>query len=89
MRRDAKKNIQYIMELDAVGSTAEHLKRIGIPEEACSNMTAAWVKCYTEWLRIGNVKLLKILMKYGGFAEADPTKSEERHMHCFLSRFAV
>ena len=76
MRRDAKKTIQYIMELDAVGNTAENLKRVGIPEEACSNMTATWVKCYTEWLRTGNVKLLEVLMKYGGFDEADPTKSE-------------
>ena len=34
------------------------------------------MKCYTEWLRTGNTKLLEVLMKYGGFDEADPTKSE-------------
>ena len=67
MRRDAKKTIRYIMELDAVG----------IPEEACSNMTATWVKCYTEWLRTGNVKLLEVLMKYGGFDEAELKKARE------------
>ena len=77
MRRDAKKTIQYILGLDAVGNTAENLKRVGIPEEACSNMTATWVKCYTEWLRTGNVKLLEVLMKYGGFDEAELRKTRE------------
>ncbi len=77
MRRDAKKTIQYILELDAVGNTKENLKRVGIPEEACSNMTATWVKCYTEWLRTGNVKLWEVLMKYGGFDEAELRKAKE------------
>ena len=77
MRRDAKKTIQYIMGLDAVGNTMENLKRVGIPEEACTNMTATWGKCYTEWLRTCNVKLLEVLMKYGGFDEAELRKARE------------
>ena len=77
MHRDAKKTIQYILELDAVGNTKENLIRVGIPEEACTNMTATWVKCYTEWLRTGNIKLLEVLMKYGGFDEAELRKARE------------
>ena len=77
IRKDAKKTIQYIMELDAVGNTKENLIRVGIPEEVCTNMTATWVKCYTEWLRTGNVKLLEALMKYGGFDEAELRKAKE------------
>ena len=77
MCRDAKKTIQYIMGLDAVGNTEENLKRVGIPDDACTNMTATWVKCYTEWLRTGNIKLLEVLMKYGGFDEAELRKARE------------
>ena len=77
MHRDAKKTIQYIMGLDAVGNTEENLKRVGIPEDACTNMTATWVKCYTEWLKTGNIKLLEALMKYGGFDEAELRKTRE------------
>ena len=77
MRRDAKKTIQYIMALDAVGNTKENLIRVGIPEEVCVNMTATWVKCYTEWLRTGNIKLLEVLMKYGGFDEAELRRARE------------
>ncbi len=77
MRRDAKKTILYILELDAVGNTKENLKRVGIPEEACTNMTATWAKCYTEWLRTGDIKFLEVLMKYGGFDEAELRKAKE------------
>ena len=77
MYRDAKKTIRYIMELDAIGNTEENLKRVGIPEEIRTNMTATWVKCYTEWLKTGNVKLLEALMKYGGFDESELRKAKE------------
>lgn len=77
LRKDAKRTIRYIMELDAVGTVKENLEKTGIPEDAQSNMTATWVKCYTDWLRTGDVKLLEILMKYGGFDEAELRKAEE------------
>lgn len=80
MCRDVKKTIQYILGLNAVDNTEKNLKRLGIPEEACTNMTATWVKCYTEWLRTGNIKLLEVLMKYGRFDEA-----ELRKARCSLS----
>ena len=77
LRRDAKKAIRFMMELDAIGNTAENMARVGIPEEHQSNMMATWVKCYTEWLRTGDIKLLEILMKYGGFDEAELRKAKE------------
>ena len=65
------------MELDAVGNTKENLKRVGIPDEVCTNMTATWVKCYTEWLRTGSIKLMEVLMKYGRFDKAELRKARE------------
>ena len=38
---NAKKTIQYILGLDAVGNATENLQCVAIPEEACTNMTAA------------------------------------------------
>ena len=77
MHMDAKKIFQYILGLDAVVNTEENLIRVGISKEAYTNMTATWGKCYTEWLRTGNVKLLKVLMKYGGFDETELRKARE------------
>lgn len=77
LRRDAKKAIRFLMELDATGNTASNLAKVGIPEEHQSNMMATWTKCYTEWLRTGDTKLLEILMKYGGFDEAELRKAKE------------
>lgn len=77
LRRDAKKAIRFLMEQDAVGNTAVNLEKVGIPEEHQSNMMATWVKRYTEWLRTGDIKLLEILMKYGGFDEAELRKAKE------------
>ena len=42
-------------------------------------MTATWVKCYTEWLKTGNIKLLEVLMKYDGFDEAELRKARESY----------
>lgn len=77
LRRDAKSTIRYILGLNAVGTVQKNLEATGIPENERSNMTATWVKCYTEWLRTGDIKLLEVLMKYGGFDEAELRKGKE------------
>ena len=75
--RDAKKTIRFILEQGAVGSIRDNLEKVGIPEEERSNMTAVWVKCYTDWLKTGDIKLLETLMKYGGFDESEQRKDRE------------
>ena len=77
LRRDAKKAIRYLMELDAEGNTNLNLEIVGVPEEHRSNMMATWAKCYTDWLKTGDIRLLEILMKYGGFDEAELRKKKE------------
>ena len=77
MRRDAKKTIQFLMELDAVGNVEKNLDAVGIPEGERSNMTATWTKCFTEWLRTGDVRLLEVMMKYGGFDEGELRRERE------------
>lgn len=77
MRKDAKKTIQYIMGLNPADSVKVQLEKAEIPKEAQSNMTATWVKCFTDYLRTGDIRLLEALMRYGGFDEAEIRKEAE------------
>lgn len=77
LRKDAKKTIQYIMQLDAAASVKANLEKAEIPDDAHSNMTATWVKCFTDYLRTGDIRLLEALMRYGGFDEAELRKARE------------
>lgn len=77
LRKDAKKTIQFIMSMDAVGSVKNNLENIGVPDGAQSNMTATWVKCYTDWLKTGDIRLLEALMRYGGFDASELRKERE------------
>lgn len=77
LRKDAKKTIQYIMQLDAAAAVKANLEKAEIPEDAHSNMTATWVKCFTDYLRTGDIRLLEALMRYGGFDEAELRKARE------------
>lgn len=76
-RRDAKKAIRYILELNAEGNVKQNLEALGIPEDEQSNMVAVWAKTFADWLRTGDVKLLEIMMKYAGFDEAELRKARE------------
>lgn len=77
MRRTAKETIEALLSLPAVGKTEENLESLGIPKDERTYMMASVTKAMAEWLRTGDPKYFDILMRHGGFDEAENRKALE------------
>ena len=76
-KRTAKETIELLMSLPAVGNTESNLETLGIPKEERTYMMASVTKAMAEWLRTGDPKYFDILMRHGGFDEAERRKTME------------